>query len=104
MIGSSVLAMVLTHAGFTIPQLFLVTGILNAVVAIYIYTLVPEFLIRFVMWLLLHTVYRVRVEGADQIPDEGPCLLRVGEGVVQEPGQRATDPLRRLCHRRRSRA
>jgi 1-acyl-sn-glycerol-3-phosphate acyltransferase len=74
-IRSSFLAIVLTHAGFTIPQLFLVTGILNAVVAIYIYTLVPEFLIRFVMWLLLHTVYRVRVEGADQIPDEGPCLL-----------------------------
>lgn len=75
MIASAVLAMVLTRAGFTIPQLFLVTGILNAVVAIYIYTLVPEFLIRFVMWLLIHTVYRVKVEGAEQIPDEGPCLL-----------------------------
>ena len=75
MIASAVLAMVLTHSGFTIPQLFLVTGILNAVVAIYIYTLVPEFLIRFVMWLLIHTVYRVKVEGAERIPDEGPCLL-----------------------------
>jgi len=75
MIASAVLAMVLMRAGFTIPQLFLVTGILNAVVAIYIYTLVPEFLIRFVMWLLIHTVYRVKVEGSEQIPDEGPCLL-----------------------------
>lgn len=75
MIASAVLAMVLTRAGFTIPQLFLVTGILNAVVAIYIYTLLPEFLIRFVMWLLIHTVYRVKVEGDERIPDEGPCLL-----------------------------
>lgn len=75
MIASAVLAMVLTRAGFTIPQLFLITGILNAVVAIYIYMLVPEFLIRFVMWLLIHTVYRVKVDGADRIPDEGPCLL-----------------------------
>ena len=75
MIASAVLAMVLMRAGFTIQQLFMVTGILNAVVAIYIYTLVPEFLIRFVMWLLIHTVYRVKVEGSEQIPDEGPCLL-----------------------------
>ncbi|RFP39578.1 glycerol acyltransferase, partial [Klebsiella oxytoca] len=75
MIASAVLAMVLTRAGFTIPPLFLVTGILNAVVAIYIYPLVPEFLTRFVMWLLIHTVYRVKVEGSEQIPDEGPCLL-----------------------------
>ncbi|MGR9580420.1 MFS transporter [Pandoraea sputorum] len=75
MVVSALMAMMLTKAGLTIDQLYLVTGILNALVAVYLYTLLPEFLIRFVMWLMLHTIYRIEVKGADQIPDEGPCVL-----------------------------
>jgi 1-acyl-sn-glycerol-3-phosphate acyltransferase len=44
-------------------------------VAIYIYSLVPEFLMRFLCWLLIHSVYRLRKEGLDNIPDEGPALI-----------------------------
>ena len=50
----------LAAPALSIPQLFLVVGVLNALVAVYIYTLVPEFLMRFLAWLLVHTVYRVR--------------------------------------------
>ena len=48
---------------------------MNAAVAAYIYALVPEFLMRFLAWMLVHTVYRVRQEGLDNIPDEGPCIV-----------------------------
>jgi len=65
----------LLAAGFSVPQLFLVTAVLNAVVAIYIYTLVPEFLLRFIVWLLVHTVYRLRTEGIEHIPEQGPAVL-----------------------------
>ena len=58
MIVSSVMAIVLFSFGCTIPQLFLVVGLLNAVVAIYIYSLVPEFLLRFVAW-VAHLYLRV---------------------------------------------
>jgi 1-acyl-sn-glycerol-3-phosphate acyltransferase len=75
MITASVLAGALLAAKFTIPQLFLITALLNAVVAIYIYTLVPEFLMRFMTWILLNTVYRVQPKGLDNIPDEGAALL-----------------------------
>ena len=52
------------------------TGLLNAVVALYIYTLVPEFLMRFLAWLLVHTIYRVRqARASSNIPGEGPCVL-----------------------------
>ena len=47
------------------------TALLNAGVAIYIYTLVPEFLLRFIVWLLVHTVYRLKVVGDENIPEEG---------------------------------
>ncbi|NMG30748.1 MFS transporter [Aromatoleum evansii] len=65
----------LLAAGCTIPQLILITAILNAAVALYIYTLVPEFLVRFIVWLLVHTVYRLRVKGVEHIPEEGAALL-----------------------------
>lgn len=68
-------AAILLHAGFTVPQLFLITGCLNALVAIYIYTLVPEFLMRFLTWLLIHSVYRLGKEGLDNIPERGPAVL-----------------------------
>ncbi|HEX5959778.1 MAG TPA: MFS transporter [Rhodanobacteraceae bacterium] len=62
-------------AGLTIPQLFLVTALLNAAVTLWIFLLVPEFLMRFVDWLLISVLYRVRTQGLDRIPEEGPALL-----------------------------
>jgi 1-acyl-sn-glycerol-3-phosphate acyltransferase len=44
-------------------------------VALFIYRLVPEFLMRFLAWLLIHTFYRVEKEGLEQIPDAGPCII-----------------------------
>ncbi|MBY4729508.1 MFS transporter [Cupriavidus pauculus] len=75
MIGASLLGVAMTQAGYSIPQLFLVVGLLNAVVAIYIYTLVPEFLLRFIAWLLVHTIYRLRRVNAERIPEEGAAVL-----------------------------
>nr|WP_322106431.1 MFS transporter [Paraburkholderia sp. J41] len=75
MIVSSLMAMALTAAGVGIPGLFLATALLNIVVAAYIYTLVPEFLLRFVAWLLVHTVYRVRLVHAERIPAQGAAVL-----------------------------
>jgi 1-acyl-sn-glycerol-3-phosphate acyltransferase len=65
----------LNQAGLSIPQLLLATALLNAVVAVYIYTLVPEFLMRFLSWILVNSLYRIRLENLDRIPDEGPALL-----------------------------
>jgi hypothetical protein len=75
MVAAAVLAIALFKAGLTIPQLFLVVALLNAAVAVYIYTLVPEFLMRFLVWLLIHSVYRLEKSGLDHIPEEGPALL-----------------------------
>jgi len=59
----------------TVPQFFLVLALSNILVAAYIYTVVPEFLIRLLVWMLTHTMYRVKHTGMDNIPDEGPCML-----------------------------
>ncbi|MCG5076983.1 MFS transporter [Paraburkholderia tagetis] len=75
MIVSALMAMGLTAAGVGIAGIFLTTALLNIVVAAYIYTLVPEFLLRFVAWVLVHTVYRVRLVHAERIPAEGAAVL-----------------------------
>ena len=75
MIASSLMAWALLSQGLNIPQLFLVTALLNAAVAVYIYTLVPEFLMRFLCWMLIHSVYRLHKVGVENIPETGPALI-----------------------------
>ncbi len=75
MVISAGLGLGLTALGFSVPQIFLAVAVLNAAVAIYIYTLVPEFLMRFLSWILINTLYRIRTEGLDDVPEHGPALL-----------------------------
>jgi len=75
MIASSVIAGVLLKMGMTIPQIFLLVGLANAVVAFYIFMLVPEYLLRFVAWVASRLVYRFKVQGDENIPVEGAAII-----------------------------
>ena len=75
MIASSLIAGALLGAGFTVPQIFLFTGIANAVVAAYIFLLVPEYLLRFVAWVSSRFVYRFKVQGDENLPTAGAAIL-----------------------------
>jgi 1-acyl-sn-glycerol-3-phosphate acyltransferase len=74
MVAAAVLGAVGLAKGLTVLQLILVAALLNALVAIYIYTLVPEFLLRFVCWMLVHTLYRLEKRG-EHFPESGAALL-----------------------------
>jgi 1-acyl-sn-glycerol-3-phosphate acyltransferase len=75
MVAAAGVAVLLIGQGFTIPEMFLTTALLNAVVAIYIFSLVPEFLMRFLAWLLIHTIHRVSTVDVERIPEEGAAVL-----------------------------
>lgn len=75
MIVSALGVGVLLGAGFSIPQVFLITGLLNALVAGYIFLLVPEYLLRFVAFMLSRVIYRFKVTGDEHIPTQGPAVL-----------------------------
>ncbi|MEZ5657649.1 MAG: MFS transporter [Burkholderiaceae bacterium] len=75
MVLSSLGAGMLLSAGLSVPELFLVAGLLNAVVALVIFTLVPEYLLRFICWVAASMIYRCRISGAGRIPASGPALL-----------------------------
>lgn len=76
MVGSAILAIVLLSVlEFSIPQLFFIAALMNAFVALYIFTVVPVFFLRFLAWLLIHTVYRVKKIGLENIPKTGAAVL-----------------------------
>ncbi|MGJ4729730.1 MFS transporter [Luteimonas sp. SDU101] len=62
--------------GWSGPQLFLALAIANALVALWIFSIVPEFAMRFVSWLMVRTLYRLELHGIEKhVPDEGPALI-----------------------------
>ncbi len=76
MVAAAVLGVVLLEGvGLSIPEFFLVLGVMNIVVALYIFRRVPEFAMRFLIWLLSHTMYRVQHEALHEIPEQGGALL-----------------------------
>jgi 1-acyl-sn-glycerol-3-phosphate acyltransferase len=86
MVAAALLAIVwLEVLDFTIPQLFILAAVLNAIVAVYIYTLVPEFLMRFLTWVFVNIMYRVKVRGLENIPETGPALIVCNHVSFMDP-------------------
>jgi 1-acyl-sn-glycerol-3-phosphate acyltransferase len=75
MIVSSIAVGLLLHFGATIPQVFLIVGIANAIVAGYIFLLLPEYLLRFVAFVVTRLIYRFKVRGDEHLPVEGAAIL-----------------------------
>ncbi len=75
MVAAAILAFGVLASGLSIPQFYLILALLNVLVAIYIFTLLPEFLMRFLVWILINMLYRVRPTGLENIPNEGPAVL-----------------------------
>ena len=62
-------------AHLTPGQIFLFGGGLTLAGAVYALFLLPDALLRFVLWLLTRTIYRIRVDGRDNIPAKGGALF-----------------------------
>jgi acyl-[acyl-carrier-protein]-phospholipid O-acyltransferase / long-chain-fatty-acid--[acyl-carrier-protein] ligase len=53
----------------------LVFALITLAASVYVLSVVPEFLVRFCLWLITHTIYRIRIEGQQHVPSRGPALL-----------------------------
>jgi acyl-[acyl-carrier-protein]-phospholipid O-acyltransferase/long-chain-fatty-acid--[acyl-carrier-protein] ligase len=54
---------------------FLVIGLATVPVALYVLFLLPQATIRFVTWLVSHSIYRLRIYGRENLPERGGALL-----------------------------
>jgi 1-acyl-sn-glycerol-3-phosphate acyltransferase len=75
MIVSSLLAGALLSAGYSVTQVFLFTGLANVFVAGYIFLLVPEYLLRFIAFVVTRSVYRLRISGEHHLPVSGAAVI-----------------------------
>ena len=76
MVAAAILGIVFLNVlGASIPQFFLIIALMNAAVAVFVFSKVPEFAMRLLVWLLSHTMYRVKHEGLEEIPAEGPAII-----------------------------
>jgi len=57
------------------PEIFLAIAVLTLVASIYLLSLLPDALLRFLLWCLTNTVYRIRIIGRDNIPAKGGALF-----------------------------
>lgn len=85
MVTAAILSVIVLNAGFSIPELFLIIAALNVLVAAYIFTLLPEFLMRFLAWLVTSFVYRLRPTGVDNIPAKGPVVVVCNHVSYMDP-------------------
>ena len=74
-VGAAIAILWLTIMDLTIPSLLLALAIANLAVAGFIFHQVPEFAMRFLIWALSHTMYRVTHQGLDGIPDRGAAVI-----------------------------
>lgn len=75
MIVSSLLAGAMLGAGFSIPEVFGATALLNILVVGYVFWLMPEYIVRLVMLVVTRVVYRLKVRGDEHLPTDGAAIL-----------------------------
>ncbi|WP_294635512.1 MFS transporter [uncultured Aquabacterium sp.] len=75
MIVSSLAAGAMLSAGFSIPEVFGATALLNVLVVGYVFWLMPEYIVRLVMLFVARIVYRLRVRGDHHLPTDGAAIL-----------------------------
>jgi acyl-[acyl-carrier-protein]-phospholipid O-acyltransferase/long-chain-fatty-acid--[acyl-carrier-protein] ligase len=61
--------------GLSPDTIILLIGLVTLAGTMVILYLLPDYFVRFVLWLLTHTIYRIRVVGDQNIPIRGPALL-----------------------------
>lgn len=75
MVFSVIFAISLNKNGVSLVEMMYIVAALNLIVAIYIFTVVPEFMVRFIVWILIRTVYRIDTINNQLLPD-------IGKGIV----------------------
>jgi len=61
--------------GLSVREILFAAGLLTLAATIYVLALVPDFFVRFTLWMLTHTIYRIKIVGSPHIPQRGPALI-----------------------------
>jgi acyl-[acyl-carrier-protein]-phospholipid O-acyltransferase/long-chain-fatty-acid--[acyl-carrier-protein] ligase len=59
----------------SVPNVFLIGAIMTFASTVYALMLMPDSVLRLLAWVLVHSIYRMRVKGRENIPVKGGALL-----------------------------
>jgi len=74
-VSSGVFWLMKTPLALSPRQIFLASAVMTLAGAVYVVRLLPDSLLRLWLWILVHSLYRIRVEGRDHIPEKGGALF-----------------------------
>lgn len=75
LLASGVLWLLRDQLQVPADRIVLLFGLFTLLATVYILRTLPDFLIRFMLWMLTHTLYRIRIVGQEHVPLRGPALL-----------------------------
>ncbi|MGE4093096.1 MAG: acyl-[ACP]--phospholipid O-acyltransferase [Candidatus Binatia bacterium] len=75
LLASAVLWLLRDNLQVAADRIVVIAGLVTLTATVYVLRILPDFLARFVLWLLTHTVYRIRIVGHEHVPLHGPALL-----------------------------
>jgi len=71
-----------TYLAWPLERVLIAAGILTLIASVYALATLPDFFMRFVLWSLTHTIYRITIVGQPNIPRRGAALLVVNHVSV----------------------
>jgi acyl-[acyl-carrier-protein]-phospholipid O-acyltransferase/long-chain-fatty-acid--[acyl-carrier-protein] ligase len=74
-LASAVFWLMTSVAGLQPRQIFLMSGLMTLGATVYVVVMLPDSLLRLLVWMFTHSVYRIKVEGRDNIPERGGALF-----------------------------
>ena len=75
LLASVVLYALGDRMGLSASRILGLAGVFTLLSTIYILAVLPDFAVRFVLWMLTHTIYRIKIVGRPNIPLRGPALI-----------------------------
>jgi 1-acyl-sn-glycerol-3-phosphate acyltransferase len=88
--------------GLSVQAVVLIAILMQAGIATYIFFLIPECLLRLIMWALVHLVYKVEATNLDRVPADGPAVIVCNHVAYMDPlviGAKVRRPVRFVMHR-----
>lgn len=56
-------------------RIILIFGLVTLAATVWMFRALPDFLMRFVFWMLTHTLYNIKIVGQENVPTKGPAIL-----------------------------
>jgi 1-acyl-sn-glycerol-3-phosphate acyltransferase len=88
--------------GLSVQAIVLIAVLMQAGIATYIFFLIPECLLRLIMWALVHIVYKVEATHLERVPPDGPAVIVCNHVAYMDPlviGAKVRRPVRFVMHR-----